>query len=409
MYQRTSILCAATAFFSIILLLGCSGVGTSVDSADPIPPQNPLPPAPPDAKAHSVYAVFPPVTPKDDNYDDFDTYVLAHSDVAGVTVGMPWNQIESDTTPGAYDFARFDDSMQHFFAAGKIVNIIVEPVKEGGVNTFTPDYVLGADWASSCCGSPPVDVVTCNSFEGNGNPGTGMPVVYEAPFQTAYKNFMKAVMEHYNGNAYVPVGYIRFGLVMGGEAAPLCHDQWPLQGAPDFRTAFLNNYVKPMLEYEASLHPAMQILANIHAVGSPVDNGYADMEADWAVENGFGFGNNGLQSSDLPNYAAGAQCNANWCASFIKYVGTTFPNGNGILLELQTLNPTDPTGASETGSLATLLPFAGEHYANTMELRAAELLLAFDPNYNRTAGANVAYAPYASAYAEAIHSYITSK
>jgi len=369
----------------------------------------PLPPAPPNAKNHSVYAVFPPVTPNDQNYSAFNTYVLTNPNIAGVTVGMPWNQIESNTTAGSYNFAVFDANMQHFLQAGKIVNIIVEPVQEGGVNTFTPSYVFGADWASSCCSTIPLDVVTCNSFAGNGNPDTGMPVVYEAPFETTYKNFIQAVIEHYNNNANVPVGYIRFGLVMGGESAPVCADQWPLLGAPDFRTAFLTDYVTPMMAYQASLKPTMQLLANIHAVGTPPDNSYADTEAALAVQDNMGFGNNGLQASDITNYAAGTECNADWCANFIKYVGTTLPNGNGILLELQTLALTNPTGSGTTGSLATLLPFAGQHYANTMELRSAELLLAFDSGYSSTVGATPAWASYGSAYAQAIESYVSSR
>src|SRR4029077_17744543 len=148
---------------------------------------NPLPPAPPNAKAHSIYAVYPPVSPTDPDYHDFSTYVLPTSNIAGVTVGMPWNQIESNTVPGSYDFSTFDSNITQFLAVGKIVNLIVEPVTEGGTNRFTPSYVFGSSWASTCCGSTPVDVVTCGSYAGNGTVDSGMPVVYEPPFETAYK------------------------------------------------------------------------------------------------------------------------------------------------------------------------------------------------------------------------------
>src|SRR4051794_1445790 len=172
--NKRHIVTLAAALIISLLSFGC-GVGRS--NSNSTNAGAPLPPAPPNAKKHSVYAVFPPVTPSDSNYNAFNTYVLPNSSVAGVVVGMPWNQIESNTVPGTYNFNGFDANVQHFLQAGKIVNIIVEPVKEGGVNTFTPTYVFGADWASSCCNTTPLDVVTCNSFSGNGAPDTGMPVV----------------------------------------------------------------------------------------------------------------------------------------------------------------------------------------------------------------------------------------
>jgi hypothetical protein len=351
-----------------------------------------------------VYAVFPPVTPADSNFNDFNTYVLTNGNIAGVTVGMPWNSIESDTTPGSYDFTSFDSNLQHFISAGKTVNLIVEPVKEGGVNTYTPSYVFGASWAASVA-APPLDVVTCNSYPGDGiSVDTGMPVVYEAPFQTAYKNFIGAVVQHYTNNPNVSIGYIRFGLVMGGEAAPLCYTAWPGYS----ETVFLN-YVQSMLQYQSSLKPPMQILANIHFVDSNANTTYADTEAQYAVQFGFGFGNNGLQKSDLTNYAANAPCNADWCAMFNQYAASTMADGKPIQLELQTLGPTDPTGASQTGSLAQLLPFAAQRHCNLLELWPPDLLLAFDPNYASTAGANSAFAPFANDYAQAIQSFIAGQ
>ena len=406
--RKLSVVLGLLSISCLLLALSACGGGANSNALSGGGGGAPLPPAPPNAKAHSVYAVFPPVIPSDQNYSAFNTYVLANSNIAGVTVGLPWNIIESNTTPGSYDFSTFDANVEHFLAAGKIVNLIVEPVAEGGTNSFTPSYVFGASWASSCCNTTPQDVVTCSSYAGNGTVDSGMPVVYEPPFETAYKNFIAAVIQHYNGNGTTPIGYIRFGLVMGGEAAPLCIDQWPLLGAPDFKTAFLTNYVTPMLAFEAAQKPAMQLLANIHVVGDPPDNSYADAEAQLAVQNSMGFGNNGLQQSDINNYAAGQPCNADWCSNFIKYVGTTLSNEDGILLELQTLGKTDPTGATSTGSLTNLLPFAGDHYANTMELWPPDLLLAYDPNYLSTASASAAYAPYASAYAQAIAAYVAS-
>lgn len=121
---------------------------------------------------------------------------------------------------------------------------------------------------------------------------------------------------------------------MGGEAAPLCSTQWPGYS----QTAFLN-YVQDMMRYESSLNPPMQILANIHFVDSNANTSYADAEAQYAVQFGFGFGNNRLQKSDIANYGANALCNADWCAMFNKYLSSTMSDGKPIQLELQTLGP----------------------------------------------------------------------
>ncbi|HZQ23088.1 MAG TPA: hypothetical protein VFA89_09830 [Terriglobales bacterium] len=387
---------SACAIIATALLTSCGSTGKSSTTPNPGPSVANGP--------NRVYAVFPPVTSNDSNFNDFNAYVLANPNVAGVTVGMPWNAIESDTTPGSYDFSALDAKLQHFIAAGKTVNLIVEPVREGGVNNYTPTYVFGSSWAASVSAAP-LDVVSCNSYPGDGvNLDSGMPVVYEAPFQTAYKNFIAAVVQHYTNNASVPIGYIRFGLVMGGEAAPLCSTQWPGYS----QTAFLN-YVQDMMRYESSLNPPMQILANIHFVDSNTNTSYADAEAQYAVQFGFGFGNNGLQKSDIANYGANALCNADWCAMFNKYLSSTMSDGKPIQLELQTLGPTDPTGASPTGSLADLLPFAAQRHCNLLELWPPDLLLAFDPNYSRTSGANSAFASFAGDYASAIQSFVSGQ
>jgi len=375
---------------SIILVAGC---GSSSHS-------NSTPTA--SARAHQVFALFPPLTPSDKDYNDFNQYVLTNANVAGVSAALPWNAIESDVTPGSYDFTTYDANLQHIISAGKTINLIVQGISEGKANTLTPAYVFTSSWASTCCSSAPLDVVTCDAYPGNGDADTGMPVFTEPPFETAYKNFISAVIQHYSNNP--SIGYIRFGLGLGGEVAPLCVTQWPNFSKTDFL-----NFVQNMMSFEASLHGQVRLEQNIHAIGNPPDVSYADAEASYAVQDGFiGFGNNGANVQDVSAASSGQPCNADWCALFDKYAGTEV-DGSPIVLQLQTLGPTDPTNAGEVGSLSQILPFAAQHHANTFELFVPDLLLAFDPHYASSSPATAAFAVYASSYAQAIQTFVSGK
>lgn len=160
-----------------------------------------------------------------------------------------------------------------------------------------------------------------------------------------------------------------------------------------------------MTQYIAAQRSPITQLADLNSAGFPPDPGYADAEAGYAATNGLGFGTNGLQVSDIANYAAGKGCTSDWCAMFDLYFNATGANGKPITLSLQTLLASDPTNAQATGSLAQLLPFVKTRHATNLELYVTDLLLAFDPNYVNTVGANANYAPYAASYAAAIAAY----
>jgi len=341
--------------------------------------------------------MFHVLTPSSSNFNDFMTNILPH--VSGVSIGMPWDQIE--TSQGHYDFSGFDENLQPYLQAGVQVNLIVWPATEGGNNDpntggSTPAYVFTQAWANdpSVQAPHPLDMAVCQSYTGDsgnpfyssaigGNGGlwnintssdlSGLPVSYEAPFIVAYQNFIVQVIRHYNAPGSPKIGYIRFGFSQGGENSPECNQYWP-----NYSRSIYLSYVQAMTTFVHSQGPSMTILADLHAVGAPSnpDETYADSEAADAAPYGFGLDTNGLQQSDVTNFPS---CDSDWCNLFSQYPGRT--------LSLQTLQWSDPTGQLQTGSLATLngttglVPFAQAHGANNLELYLADLALAYSPNY----------------------------
>jgi hypothetical protein len=106
------------------------------------------------AFAQTLNAVSPPTASGQPNYTDFTNEVIPNPTVNGVTIALPWSAIDKSTTSAQnYDFATFE-SNNHFSqyenqTPVKVVNFIVMPATEGGVNTYTPSYVFSPGWASS--------------------------------------------------------------------------------------------------------------------------------------------------------------------------------------------------------------------------------------------------------------------
>jgi hypothetical protein len=361
---------------------------------------------------------------------DFLNSVLPN--ISGVAVSLPWSEVE--TSQGVYDFTSFDASLQQFYAKGRAVNLIVWPATEGGNNGpsnkgATPVYVLSAAYAASL-NTTPQDMTVCPSYTGDtsnpfynaaqsGSGGgfwnvstnpdlSGLPVSYETPFMTAYQAFIVQVIKHYNGNTATPIGYIRFGFSQGGENSPECNQYWPNYS----QTKYLN-YVSSMTDFVKQQNPTMTILEDLHALGhldeesASVYVAYPDQEAQFAVDNSFGFGTNGLQTTDL---SAGTQpCDADWCALFTPAGGFSY----SPTLSLQTLQWTDPTGqdsSNPTGSLSVLEPFAKAHAANNLELYQADVGIAFDSaNYQSYphASPTINAGSYSGSYQAAIQDFLT--
>jgi hypothetical protein len=336
--------------------------------------------APP--QAAQVNALFPPMGSGNHLWSDFNTYVLTNPLVDGVNPALDWGKVE--TSEGVYDFSTFDTQIQHFIDFGKKINLIVRPVANGGVNTITPAYVFTQTWADSL-GVPKQDVVTCTGYPGNGQPNTGMPIVYELPFNAAYRSFIAAVVAHYANNRNI--GYIRIGLAEGGEVFPWCHST-----IPGYSETIWVNYLAEMNAYISSLHPTMQVMAALNQV---VEHGtrnmaYPDFEAANALANGQGIGSQGWQQSDLTNYNAGLPCTSDWCKLFDRYTGQ-------VPLELQQAGPSLANGGTVTGSISDLIPFAMAHHTTIYEIYAEDLLTALDPAWP-------SYAQYGAAYRQALTS-----
>jgi hypothetical protein len=188
----------------------------------------------------------------------------------------------------AFDWAAIDSSIMAYinnaatpFASGCAGHracralLIVQPTQDSGNdNASTPKYVFSPSYAAALSPpAPPQDVMVCKNEQGSiGGPwkgaplpvggsfsstdtatwnaddgaivaGTGLhlvaggfptsnfsgyPVEYEAPFRTAYENFIKNLLIHYSplghgdGPTIAPyLAYIRFGL-HGGENDPAC-------------------------------------------------------------------------------------------------------------------------------------------------------------------------------------------
>lgn len=341
---------------------------------------------PPPTNCSIQVNAFDPPAPGGNNWNTFQKYVLPNSAIRGVDLVVPWNSVETSQGQYSTGLAALDSSFSNY--PGKTINLIFQPISygnmnnpTGGVNVMTPSYVFTSAWATSLNPpSPPLDVVECPPFPGNGtDPTTGFPAVYEAPFQVAYQNFISAVLQHYAGTPNI--GYMRFGLSSGNETYLFCAAELQALPAPNTLTTQLaENWISTMDAYEKSVLPSppIQLMQSLNQLDiDPTYTTFPDFEAATAVSNGFGFGNNGLRSSDITSTTSGNACSGDWCAMFDKYAGQ-------VPLELQTLTPTDPSGSDSTnttGNLADLIPVAAAHHATILEILMPDLYLAFDPNY----------------------------
>jgi len=220
-------------------------------------------------------------------------------------------------------------------------------------------------------------------------PQQSYPVPYEAPYKTGWEAFVAAAILHYNASPNLSqISYMRVGRSIGGEAYPQCQDNMEQIPAPNTytRSGWLQYYTD-IDEFVQAQNPKMQILDPLNESGSgaSADPSYGSDEAQIAVsyKNASGkingIGSQGLQASDITNYAGGRNCSSDWCGAFNTYAA------QGIPLELQQLGLSAPvaiTGTnSATGDLRPLLPFALSRHMTILELYYLDTLLAYDPNY----------------------------
>jgi hypothetical protein len=237
-------------------------------------------------------------------FNNFAQFVLPH--IAGPGFTVPWSAVDdcSSTEPcsseGAYDWSAIDQNIMNYvrntvtpFDVGcgghacKSILIVQSTTDSGNVNSATPQYVFGQEWAASVGAENPQDVMICNNVQGgtiqaggarfappitsganwskpeyatwNVQSGTllstptdlsitgtfptanfsGFPVAYEKPFLAAYEHFIHDLLIHYSsagtgdGPTIAPfVAYIRFGVSEGGENVQECGAAGDLQYSP---------------------------------------------------------------------------------------------------------------------------------------------------------------------------------
>jgi len=216
------------------------------------------------------------------------------------------------------------------------------------------------------------------------------PVSYETPYKTAWEAFIAAAILHFNASPnFSQIDYMRVGRSVGGEAYPECLPTMQALPAPNTYTksGWLAYYTE-IDDFVQAQKPKMLILDPLNGAGTglpgdPKDQSYGTAEAAIAVAHKNassvvnGFGSQGLQASDISNYAANTYCSSDWCGTFNANYRT---NNN---LELQQLGLSDPVGLtkSTTGDLRPLLPFAVSRHMTILELYNLDALLAYDPNY----------------------------
>jgi len=304
--------------------------------------------------ATELAVFFAPTSPDQPYYQDIQNYLLKNEFVSGGGVAVQWSDIDSGN--GVYDFTIPDAAAKMWTDTGKKIYLYVMAVGEFAPNTVTPQYV----WSKL----GPKNYTTCNSQQ--------LPNYLSPAFQGPYKNFIRAVVEHYASNP--AVGYIRIGLGKGDETNPgdgltgsVCASALNTWG---LTAQSWQDYLVSMLQFEASLNSPHPL-----RVGLVKTNFFpqADVEtiAAQAVALRIGIGSQGLQKSDVNNCASST---SDWCELFNEYTGK-------VPLELQTLAQSDPTNQSQTGSLTVLIPFAIANHADILEIYLQDWLLAYAPDY----------------------------
>lgn len=296
---------------------------------------------------HGLFAILFPNVKMNAKTDEF---LLHNPVVCGANTYLVWNEI--DRGPGAnprYDFSKVDEQLQPWIKAGKEVNLISWATGYGGRRRVTPDYVFKQ-----------VQSVTCE------NAGE-VPVFWERGFVENYREFMAAIVQHYGSNS--SVGYIRFGLGLGGETFPACMYALKNKG---FTPERWTRYITDMLDYEASLNSPKQLMVGINSFGNPKNIEFADAVARRAVRNKIAIGSQGLSIDDARADQSGTPCSVDWCRMFREAAGK-------VPLELQTVKQSDPDGSGRVGSMVDLLPFALKLRTQIFEIYIQDWLIAYDP------------------------------
>jgi hypothetical protein len=302
------------------------------------------------AMPNSPHGLFAIIFPSVRLEEKARQHLLHNPVVCGANFYLVWNDI--DRGPGAsprYDFSHVEEQMEPWIKAGKEVNLISWAVGYGNKHQVTPDYVFKQ-----------ADSVECQN-------GGQVPVFWDKNFMESYQQFMKEIAQHFGNNP--AVGYIRFGLGIGGETFPVCMYALRDKG---FNAPVWRKYLFDMLDYEATLKSPKTFMVGINTFGEPPNIDFVDAVADRAVQDNIAIGSQALSIDDLRADKAGEPCAVDWCHVFRQAQGK-------VPLELQTLEDTNPDRTGKVGSLVDLLPFALQLHTQIFEIYAQDWLIAYDP------------------------------
>lgn len=267
------------------------------------------------------------------------SWLLPHIDAALVYAN--WSQMEPQQ--GKFDFSGIDLQVAQWTAKGKKVVLILAMNSDVGQNTAMPSWVKS-------------QVPLIPSCRNGGFGYQNFPVITNAKYVDLSRAAWKAMLNHFSDPKMY--AYIRTGAVAGENTIP-CLGEWP----GGWNEATYLAYLKSFGAYIQGLHPVVLFTQN--ATSQNGGNSAADTMYSYWNEYGFGAGMQALS-------AAGdtGDCTADWCKNFGRY-----PNQFHYLQEA--------TG-QPLSALPSYVPFALQHGANALEIRAKTLSIAYnpaDPNY----------------------------
>ncbi len=325
---------------------------------------------------HGMFVLDPPVSSGQPYYADVIDYLLNNPAVCGADFSIPWNSIDAgpNATP-RYNWSLLAQDIAPWQGAGKKVNLIFQTVGYGPNQSFIPPYVLSQ-----------VQTIRCGS-------SSVTPLFWEPTYVSLYESYIRAVVGHFQGDP--AIGYMRFGLGVGGETFPLYGLQNNSEcdqvlNATGFTPSNWTSYLVSMLGFEHSLGSQIQLMVSLNEIFPGISDNVSRAVAATAASLDIGIGSEGLTAGQVNYSASGSPtCGVGSCRFFEEYSGQ-------VPLEFQTLTPSQPNGSGPTGSLTVMLPWAVGIHAQIFELHLNDWLTAFDPIYP-------AYAQYHVAYSDAFN------
>jgi hypothetical protein len=354
------------------------------------------------------------------------------SDSVCVAFPVTWATIDQTTcnptcTSPTYNFMALENSLTNYISGGMystcgkalpgrggghpcIIDLDVRPVTNTTSNLDTPSYVFTTGWAGA---SNPVDAVFCASGNYNGSSymmnspptndyanvggtcsgsmvapacypqtvATGIPAIWEMPYETAIHNFWAEFVAWASGNVSptAPVnqiGYVRFGFSIGSEATINCtqylekalgnfHGGGTQATDSQMKAAWLGAYASAASNILAAvaaqpIRPPWVPMMTVN-MGTSLPGTFGNTDPSWAIGEAqillqnqpFGIGTQGLENgapsgvvSDLTAIRNGSNCNGssipccsdNWCNTRSMVIG------NVPVIELQDCNLSDSAG-----------------------------------------------------------------